>query len=143
MSSNSSPGPYVQAALLCERVVQEKAGRVTIVRLLDRVVVRAVTNAGPSQIPTTIVQCHAVVILKTGSRPGKYKLRLVLTSPSKKRLREFSVDINLPAEEDQGVNIVMPIEFPAEEEGVYWFEVKLNDEESPLTKTSLRLVRLR
>jgi hypothetical protein len=141
MSSNLSRGPYVQAALLCERVVQESGGRVTIVRLLDRVVVRTAVAASPAQIRPTIVSCHAVVILKTGSRPGNYKLRLVLTSPTKRKLREFSVDINLPDEEDKGVNIVMPIQFEAKEEGVYWFEVRLDGEELPLTKTSLRLVR--
>lgn len=143
MSAYLSLGPYVQAALLCERVVQENGGRVTIVRLLDRVLVRAGKAPDSGQISPTIVSCHAVVILKTGSRPGDYKLRILLTSPSKKPLREFSTDINLPAEEDQGVNIVMPIQFSATEEGVYWFEVRLNNEEVPLTKTSLRLVHVR
>ena|SRR5438309_8817904 len=141
MSGYLSLGPYVQAALLCERVVQESGGRVTIVRLIDRVIAPATKQLG--QIPPTIVSCHAVVILKTGYRPGNYKLRLLLTSPSKKPLREFSLDISLPNEEDQGVNVVMPIQFPAYEEGVYWFEVRLGNEELPLTKTSLRLVRRR
>jgi Family of unknown function (DUF6941) len=137
MSSYLSVGPYVQAALLCERVDQESGGRVTIVRLIDRVIAASVATA------PTIVSCHAVIILKTGSRPGNYKLRLLLTSPSKRPLREFSLDISLPHEEDQGVNVVMPIRFPAYEEGVYWFEVRLDNEELPLTKTSLRLVRRR
>src|SRR2546427_11635566 len=143
MSSYLSLGPYVQAALLCERVVQESGGRVTIVRLIDRVIAPTVATVGPAQIPPTIVSCHAVVILKTGSRPGNYKLRLLLTSPSKRPIREFSLNISLPDEEDQGVNGVMPIQFPATEEGVYWFEVRLDNEEWPLTKTSLRLVRRR
>src|SRR6266571_4676940 len=54
------------------------------VEVLDRVVVRSAEPASPSQIPPTILSCHAVVILKTGSRHGKYKLRVVLTTPSKK-----------------------------------------------------------
>jgi hypothetical protein len=141
MSSYLSLGPYVQAALLCERVVQENGGRVTIVRLVDRVVVHTVGTAHSAQVPPTPVSCHAVVILKTGSRPGNYKLRLLLMSPSKRPLREFSLDISLPGEEDQGVNVVMPIQFTAKEEGVYWFEVRLDNDELPLTKTSLRLVR--
>jgi len=138
MSPYLSLGPYVQAALLCERVVQESGGRVTIVRLIDRVVTPAAVPL--AQIPPTIVSCHAVIILKTGSRPGNYKLRLLLKSPSNRPLREFSLPIILPDEEDQGINVVMPIQFTANEEGVYWFEVRLGDEELPLTKTSLRLV---
>ncbi len=141
MSPYLTLGPYVQAALLCERVVQESGGRVTIVRLVDRVVAPAAVNL--AQVPPTIVSCHAVIILKTGSRPGNYKLHLLLKSPSKRPLREFSLDISLPDQEDQGVNVVMPIQFTAIEEGVYWFEVRLDNEEQPLTKTSLRLVRRR
>lgn len=140
MRGAGSVGPYVQAALLCERVVQETGGRVTIVRLLDRVVVRARVAADPAQIQPTNVSCQAVIILKTGAHPGRFRLRLRLVSPSKKPLREFSTEIDLPNKEDQGVNIVMPIRFSATEEGVYWFEVRLDGEEV-LTKTSLRLVR--
>ena len=134
-----SLGPHLQAALLCERVTQGPDGLVSIVRLMDRIVVRApktLTEPAPSR-----VSCHAVVILKTGSRPGKYKLRLVLTSPSGKLLGEFSLEVTLPNEPDQGVNLVMPIEFTASEEGIYWFDVKLDGE--TLTRTSFRRVVLR
>jgi hypothetical protein len=133
-------GPHLQAALLCERVLYEKDGVVTIVRLIDRVVVHNARATTGAQVPAAIVACHAVVILKTGSRPGNYKLRLVLSSPSQRLLREFSVDVSLPGEEDQGVNVVMPIQFLANEEGVYWLDVKLNNEEPSLTRISLRLV---
>ena len=132
-------GPHLQAALLCERVTQGPDGLVSIVRLMDRIVVRApkmLTEPAPSR-----VFCHAVVILKTGSRPGKYKLRLVLTSPSGKLLGEFSFEVTLPNEPDQGVNLVMPIQFTASEEGIYWFDVKLDGE--TLTRTSFRRVVLR
>ncbi len=137
-----SLGPHLQAALLCERVTQGQDGAITIVRLIDRLVVRVPTATPHSQIAPSIVSCHVVVILKTGSRPGKYKLRLVLTSPSGRRLREFSLDIILPSEPDQGVNIVMPIQFAASEEGLYWFDVMLDNEALPLTRVSFRRVVL-
>lgn len=133
-------GPYLQAALLCERVEQEAPNRpITIVGLIDRVVVRAEYGTTPQP---SVVSCYAVVILKTGSRPGNYRLRLTLMSPSGRPLREFSLDITLSNEPDQGVNVVMPIQFTASEEGIYWFEVKL-DNDLPLTKISFRRVVLR
>jgi hypothetical protein len=138
MNVDLSRGPYVQAALLCDRVLQEDGGRVTIVGLLDRVVARA--KVLDVQVPATEVSCHAVVILKTGSNPGTYKLRLLVKSPLDKPLREFSLDVVLPDVEDMGINVVMPIKFFAKEEGVYWIEVRLGELESPITKTSLRLV---
>ena len=135
-------GPYVQAALLCERVTQGQDGAITIVRLIDRVVVRVPAATPPNQIAPSNVWCHAVVILKTGSRPGNYTLRLVLRSPSERQLREFSLGIVLPPEPDQGVNIVMPIQFEASEEGLYWFDVRLDNEPLPLTRVSFRRVVL-
>lgn len=65
-------------------------------------------------------------------------MRLTLTSPSGRPLREFSLDITLPNEPDQGVNVVMPIQFTASEEGIYWFDVRLDNETLPLTRISFR-----
>ena len=131
-----SLGPYIQAALLCQRVTQPHPNApITIVGLIDRVVVRA--PHGISEQPS-VVHCHAVVILKTGSRPGNHRLRLTLTSPSGRPLREFSLDITLPNEPDQRVNVVMPIQFTASEEGIYWFDVRLDNETLPLTRISFR-----
>lgn len=133
-------GPYLQAALLCQRVEQQGPnGPITIVGLIDRVFIPAPFGAA---LQPSVVSCHAVVILKTGSCPGNYRLRLTLTSPSGKRLREFSGDITLPNEPDQGINVVMPIQFTASEEGIYWFEVRLGND-LPLTKISFRLKALR
>jgi len=131
-----SLGPYVQAALLCQRVTQpHPSAPITIVGLIDRVVVQVPHRISPQP---SVVYCHAVVILKTGSRPGNHRLRLTLTSPSGRPLREFSLDITLPNEPDQGVNVVMPIQFTASEEGIYWFDVRLDNETLPLTRISFR-----
>jgi len=34
----SRTGPYLQAALLCERVMQEKDGVLSVIRIIDRVI---------------------------------------------------------------------------------------------------------
>lgn len=113
-------------------------GPITIVGLIDRVVVPVLHGTLSDRIAQSVISCHAVVILKTGSRPGNHRLRLTLTSPSGRALREFSLDITLPNEPDQGVNVVMPIQFTASEEGIYWFDVKLDNETIPLTRISFR-----
>lgn len=137
-------GPHVQAALLCQDVTQQGPnGPITIVGLIDRVVVRVPRAIPNNQIVPSVVSCRALVILKTGSRSGRHKLRLTLTSPSGRPLRKFSLDITLPDEPDQGVNVVMPIRFTASEEGIYWFDVNLNTDTTPLTKISFRRVVLR
>lgn len=131
-------GPYLQAALLCERVLQEKDGVLSIIRVIDRILVQVMGPQLPEQMPPAPVACYAVVMLKTGSFAGKYKLQLTPTTPSHKPLPSASIDVLLEGGEDRGQNVVMPLQFLAEEEGVYWFEIRLA--EQILTKVPLRLI---
>jgi hypothetical protein len=129
----------LQAALLCQDVTQPYPnGPITIAGLLDRVVVRVPHTLAADEVAPSVVSCRAVVILKTGARPGNYRLRLKLTAPSGKPLREFSLDVVLPSEPDQGTSVVMPIQFTASEEGIYWFDVTLDGEMFPLTRIAFR-----
>jgi len=134
-----SAGPHLQAALLCQNVTQEgPSGPISIIGLIDRIVIRVPPGVPPHEANASLVSCYAVVILKTGSRPGPYRLRLTLTSPAGRPIREFSLEIVMPNEPDQGVNVVMPIQFTAAEVGIYWFDIRLNNEEMPLTRISFR-----
>jgi len=131
-------GPYLQAALFCERVLQEKDEVLSLIRVIDRVILRAVGSAPPDQMPAGIVACQAVIMLKTGSLAGKYKLGLLPTTPSGKVLPETSVGILLEGGEDRGINVILNVQFLAQEEGIYWFDLKL--ENQLLTRIPLRLV---
>jgi hypothetical protein len=77
-------------------------------------------------------------MLKTGSFAGKYRLQLTPITPSQRNLPSVSMDVLLEGGEDRGTNIILPIQFLAEEEGLYWFEVKLA--EQILTKIPLRVL---
>lgn len=137
MSTNVG-GPYLNAALLCERVLQERDGVLSIIRVIDRLVVQVMGTQLPDQMPPAPIACYAVVMLKTGSFAGKYKLQVTPSTPSQKVLPTASVDVLMEGGEDRGTNLVIPIQMLAEEEGVYWFEVKLA--EQVLTKIPLRLI---
>lgn len=43
----SRTGPYLQAALLCERVMEEKDGVLSVIRIIDRLIHTALGPAGP------------------------------------------------------------------------------------------------
>ena len=131
-------GPYLQAALLCERVLQEKDGVLSIIRVIDRMLVQVMGTQVPDQMPPAPIACYAVVMLKTGSFAGKYKLQLTPLTPSQKPLPAASVDVLLEGGEDRGANVIIPLQFLADEEGVYWFQVKLADQ--ILTQIPLRLI---
>ena len=67
----------------------------------------------------------------------KALLKIQPTAPSGKELPplEFSV---LFEGDERGLNLVFPVQMLLEEEGLYWFDVTVDDQ--PLTRIPLRLL---
>jgi hypothetical protein len=137
MSTESVGGPYVRTAALCERVLQEKDGVLSIIRLIDRFTITTSGPAAPAEMPPASVQFTIVVGLTSGELRGKYNLRIVPTTPTGRKLPELSAGVLLEGE-DRGVNVVLNGQMPATEEGLYWFDVYT--EQQLLTRIPLRLV---
>lgn len=137
MSIESVGGPYVRMAALCERVLQEKDGVLSIIRVIDRFTITTSGPAAPAEMPPGNIQFTIVVVLTSGAVRGKYNLRIVPTSPSGKELSELSAGVLLEGE-DRGVNVVLNGQMLVSEEGLYWFDVFA--EEQLLTRIPLRLV---
>ncbi len=136
--SGESGGPYLQAAIFCERVLQEQDGVLSVIRIVDRLTVTASGPQPPDQMPPTLINLSTVITLKSGFARGSYALRLIPTTPSGKQLRETSVGVLFEGGEDRGVNVLLNIQLQAEEDGLYWFDVLLADQ--LLTRMPLRLV---
>jgi hypothetical protein len=135
--SDAAGGPYVQAALICERVLDEKDGVLSIIRVIDRITITTSGAAPPKEMPPTTVTFVLLVTLKSGDFRGRFTLRMIPTTPSGKKLNEMSAGILLEGEE-RGINVVMNAQFQAQEEGLYWFDVVF--EEQLLTRIPLRLI---
>lgn len=130
-------GPYVQMAVLCERVLQERDGVASIIRVVDRLTVSASGVEPPVDMPATQVNFPAVIMLKSGFMKGRFNVRIVPTTPSGKTLPEMSVGVLLEGD-DRGVNMFLQLGLLAQEEGLYWFDVFF--EQQLLTRIPLRLV---
>ncbi len=130
-------GPYVQMAAICERVLQEKDGVLSIIRLIDRYTTTARGTDPPEEMPPTSISPTIVVMLKSGFVRGRYTLKIVPNSPTGKRLNELSTGLLLEGE-DRGVNVVLKGQMVLREEGLYWFDVMF--EKQLLTRIPLRLV---
>jgi len=140
------PRPYLTAALLCEKVLQEADGTLSVMRIADRVQLQ---NAPPGiqlappppgvQPPIPIFQLACLVALKSGPLVGDYTLGLTLFSPSGK---VQGIPIKQPMKllgKDQGQNFVINLVMSAEEEGLHWLHVTLGDME--LTRIPLMVVQ--
>jgi hypothetical protein len=116
-------GPYLSAALLCEKSLQETDGVISLIRIVDRW-----TVSGPSEdMPQTAIQATMAVMLKSGFHRGPGRLTITPITPRDARLPATEIPIHFEGDEDRGVNVVIPMAFPVQEPGVYWFAIAVDD----------------
>lgn len=130
-------GPFLAAALLCESVLQEKDGRLSVIRIVNRITHQAVGSDTSEKMPAITIKLTALISFRAGFARGSYNVKLRPTTPSGKRLPEVSLPILLEGE-DRGHNLILPVQFQAAEDGVYWFDVLLA--ERLITRIPLRLI---
>lgn len=112
--------PHVQAALLCENILQEN-GVPTLVRVIDTITV----SSSEDSLPAGIISYHIYIAFKSGEALGRRTLRLVGNSPSGKRTSFGEAEIEFKGEETgAAINVVPKIVIT--EEGVHWIDVFIN-----------------
>lgn len=118
------PRPYVTAALLCEKVLEEKNGTISVIRIADRLGYHA---TGMPQGMKPGVQISGLVCLKSGPVAGDHVIKIVLESPSAKRQEIYSLPVTLKGR-DHGQNVILNMTFGIEQDGFYWFDVIFDDD---------------
>jgi hypothetical protein len=115
-------GPYLSAALLCEKVLHEVDGVNSLVRVVDRW-----TISGPTEdMPQTAIQTTLVLMFKSGIHRGPARLTITPVTPRNATLATIDIPVLFEGDEDRGVNVVIPMAFPVQEAGVYWLGVRLD-----------------
>jgi len=134
-------GPYLSYAVLCERVLRETDDVVSLIRIVDRLTVTAFipVPTPPAFIPPApLINITLAVSVKSGEYSGTVPIRVRLDPPSQFDWPAFETFVELRGKE-QGATIVLPMQFPAQDEGIYWFAVEIAGELS--TRVPLRIVR--
>jgi len=129
------PGPYVQLAVVCEKVLQERDGVLSLIRVIDRLSAVAPGPDAPPELPEGLLRVTYVISLRSGEARGRYPLTVGVETPDGQALPPQTLDVMLEGE-DRGVNLILNLGVPALE-GLYWFSVTLNDQE--LTRTPFRV----
>jgi len=132
-------GPYLVAAVLCERVIQENDGVLTFIRIIDKI---TATAAGPSPVvpdrmPPVPVNLTLAIVLRPGEARGRHRVTVRPEAPSGQRLPEVELPVTFAGSADTGANLLVNLNMIAQEEGLYWFDTLLNDD--LLTRTPLRI----
>jgi hypothetical protein len=124
--------PYVSVAVICQTVIEDKNGVLSLIRIADSVEYEIPKNAPPDALP--VIQMMGLVSLKSGPAKGKYKLHMVLNSPSGVQSELPMYDAQLLGGEN-GYNLVLEIRFTVKEDGLHWFDVMF--ENTRLTRMPL------
>ena len=129
-------GPHVQIAALCETVLLEPTGVLSLIRIVDRITISATPGASAS-MPLTQINLKAVIALKSDTARGRAMVGLRPQKPSGIYL-EGIVSPVLFEGEDRGSNIITDLRMEIDEEGLYWFDVLVDDR--VVTRMPLRIV---
>jgi hypothetical protein len=112
-------------AVLCEKVLEDRDGVLSVIRIVDGVTRSAVGPEAPDQMPPFVSDDLTMVIsLKSEQAKGRFGIKVRPEAPGGMQLPPVEQAINL-SPGGGGVNIVMPMVLPLNEEGVYWFDVFL------------------
>lgn len=134
---SASGGPYLVAAFFCEKVLREFDGTMSFIRIVDKW-----TVSGPADtMPPTVIQTTLVILMKSGIHRGSSQITVTPTSPSGALMQTITLPALFEGDDDRGVAIVAGMGFPAQESGLYWFDVAVDGQS--FTRMPLRVSYLR
>jgi len=132
-------GPYLQAAFFCEKILVEQDSVVSFIRQVDRLTTTASGPAVPASMPTTTFTTFLAIALKSGEARGTHDIKLVRERPSGIRDNQPVFSVRLLFEgEDRGVGLHGPANLTFEEEGLYWFDLYVD--ETLMTRMPFRVI---
>ena len=122
-------GPYLTAAFFCEKVLREADNVLSAVRIVDRWNINGTTETLSAP---AVIQASLVLMCKSGVYRGNAQLTITpITPQTNNRMQPMVIPVLFEGEDDKGVNLVVPLGFPVQEDGTYWFEVSLSGQALP------------
>ncbi len=121
-------GPYLQAALFCERVLEEKDDVKSVIRIIDRMRVQASGTGPPQVMPEFQRDLVAFLIFKSGDARGPVSIKITLTRPSgltdANPVWHGTVHFEGGS---RGNNLTLRLRISFRDAGPYWFNVYVED----------------
>jgi hypothetical protein len=88
-------------------------------------------------MPPTPINLYTFISLKSGSAKGRCTIKLVPEAPSGIKLPEQLLPVLFEGD-DRGANLILALNMLIDQEGIYWFNIYLEDQF--LTKIPLRVL---
>ena len=129
-------GPYIQMAGICEQVIVDKTGALSLIRIIDTITHTEARPDAPTEMPPVTYPMKMVIMLKAGRARGRHELKIVPQLPSGETKTPLIRSVQMEGEE-RGFNNIINMLFTFTMEGLYWFNIYLDD--SLLTRIPLRI----
>lgn len=131
------PRPYILAALLCENVIEDKTGSLSVIRIADKV---EFETQGMPEGYKPVIAIKGLVAIRSGPVKGEFILTMKVMRPNGE---QKGAPITLPTVKllggDQGSNTILNLNLGVEDEGLHWFDIYFQDD--LLTRIPLTVVR--
>jgi hypothetical protein len=114
-------GPYLQYAVLCERVVVDQDKIISLFRIVDRFKIQA----DKDELPPGILTPTVAVAFKSGDAKGKHQVRVIANDPQGKAIAKVEAIINLLGN-NHGEMMRATMAIPITTTGLHWIDVYLN-----------------
>ncbi len=139
-SQTFQEGPYLLAAIICEKILVEQGGVKSAIRIIDRVTRTAVGPHPPQEMEPFDHEMTLLIKFKSGRARGTYPLEIQLVKPSGESPTPVRQTILFEGEDDRGIDIVTNMRIKFDQTGIYWFNIILNDVR--LTRIPFRVIYL-
>src|SRR5690348_2104133 len=124
MPERISGGPHVAVATLCDRVLHEQDGALSLIRIVDRFTISGATE----QMPPAQVQTTLVIVFRTGALAvGAYMIKIRLIHPNAAASLVTEHRAFFDGREEASVNLIASLNLMLKEEGLYWIDVLFED----------------
>lgn len=125
---------HLSMAVFCEKVLREADNVLSVIRVIDRFNISGPTPEmkQPQILPFTIL-----VSFKSGILRGKQLLEIRPIAPNGTEMPRLSFPMLFEGDDERGNAVVAQLNFMVVEEGLYWFDLYLNEE--LVTRMPLRI----
>ena len=134
-------GPYLAAAVLCERVLTEQDGVNSLIRIVDRITHTATGPEPPLTLQPFSYPLWLYISFKSGSARGVKDLIIRIQKPSGDSPPAQALPVNFEGEDDRGANLIVQLQLEIDVVGVWWFDISLDGVH--VTKLPLRIIDMR
>lgn len=123
---NFAMGPWIQAALFCDKLLFEQDGVPSVIRVIDQIRIPMVLAAGEEPQPWSHL-LNGLVALKPGNARGRMEYSIEMEAPNGLRKTVITGSFSFAGAANNGVNIPFQLPVTFDGQGLYWFALIVED----------------